>query len=430
MRYRLSQSLTYLSALVNGAFQKEHRAFITYSGAVQLLPLLTAPIIARLYSPAEFGAYAIFFALSTIIGSSASLALHNAILLEKNQPEAARATLLAFVITFIVGILFTLTLVLVPVEWLISAFGVGPTQILIWTPLTVVLSSCYTTMYTWFIRQRSYDLLARNKVILAVSTALIQIGVGLLYLGPIGFVIANLLGYSLATVLLLGCFYSDMNMAKPEFNLKSATVLLRKHKDLPLFTMPAGLINTVSSQIPEFMINKFYGSHLLGQYSLANRMVSMPLGFIATSIQDIFRQKASAEYHENSNCQDSFRNFLPLLIFISVILILTITLFVPLVFPIIFGSEWAESGYLIRAIVFLLAVRFISSPLSYIWIVKGRQKMDMLWQVGLLVISAASFFVAEIIFGINSLEIALFLYSGAVGLWYVFCIFISYRYSR
>ena len=416
--------------IITSALHRSHGSFIASSAAVQLLPLISAPIVSRLYSPTAFGTYAVFYALVVIIGSVASLALHNAILLEEDDRAAMHAALLSFAVTFATSAALAMFLFVMPEYWLRWTVGTDTMSILPLLPLTVMISSGYMSLYTWCIRKEYYQQLAKNKVILGFSTMLIQISIGLMKLEAIGFVLANLLGYIFAIILLYKLFHIDIKLLRPGFNLKSIRAQLKKYKELPLYSVPASLLNTFSSQLPEFMINKLFGAHQLGQYSLANRMVNMPLSFLASSIQDIFRQKASIEFNLTGNCRATYGTFLALMILISVFLLVPTVLIVPEFFPLIFGKQWDQSGYLIRVMVFLLAVRFISSPLSYIWIIRGKQKMDFLWQIGLFLISAAAFVFSHFLFQDESLLRTLLLYSTMAGLWYAFCIYISFKYSK
>jgi O-antigen/teichoic acid export membrane protein len=416
--------------IVSGALHRSHGSFIATSAAVQLLPLISAPIVSRLYSPAAFGNYAVFYSLVAIIGSVASWDLHNAILLEEEDSAAAHAALLTFAAIFVTGAALAIVLLAMPEYWLQWAVGTEVLSILPWLPLTVMAASGYLSFYTWAIRKGHYKKLARIKMILGVSTMLIQISIGLMRLEAIGFVLANLLGYILGILLLYRLFHFDIRTAKPKMNFESIKAQLKKHRELPMYSVPASLVNTFSSQIPEFMINKLFGSYQLGQYSLANRMVNMPLAFLATSVQDIFRQKATTEFNLSGSCSNTYRSFLALMVLVSVVLLVPIVLIVPELFPLIFGKQWDQSGHLIRAMVFLIAVRFVSSPLSYVWIIKGEQKMNLLWQIGLLVIGTSAFVFSHFLFNHESLMETLFLFSGLVGCWYLFCIYLSYRYSR
>ncbi|GLS00175.1 hypothetical protein GCM10007859_01790 [Brevundimonas denitrificans] len=420
--------MTFVRNLLS-AFNLGHASFVGSSALVQLLPLLSAPIIARLYTPAEFGIYAVFFALSSILAGISALALTNAALLEVEEVDAAHATLLAMTVTIIfcavlIGLVFG-----VPHVAMAAMFGEAVLPYLPWLPLTALLSGIFTCLYTWAIRSKQFHLLARNRIVLGVSTAGLQIGIGVMNPGAIGFILANLCGYGLAVMLLVAPFLGDLKRLRPEFGLRSGLYRFKKHRTLPLWTVPANLVNSVCGFLPELIIGRLFGVAQLGQFSLASRMVNFPLTFIATSAQDIFRQQAAQEFNEHGHCRQTFNRFFLLMGVAAVAFLVPIILIVPYVFPIIFGSQWNQSGALIQAIGLLLIVRFVSSPLSYVWIIRGHQKLDFLWQTGLMAISLTTFLVPPLLKPGVSLYEVLWAYSIGVGAWYVFCLLVSRQFA-
>lgn len=411
------------------AFNLGHASFVGSSALVQIFPLLSAPIIARLYTPAEFGIYAVFFALSTILAGMSALALTNAILLEAEEPEAAHATLLAMTVVGLFCALLMLLVLAAPHAMKAAMLGEAVVPYLPWLPLTALLSGVFTCLYTWAIRAKQFHLLARNRLVLGVSTAVLQIGIGLMKPGAIGFILANLCGYGLAVLLLAIPFHGDVRRLAPAFNLRSGLAQLSKHRTLPLWTVPANLVNSVCSFLPDLIIGRLFGVAQLGQFSLASRMVNFPLNFIATSAQDIFRQQAAHEFNEHGHCRGAFNRFFVLMGIVAIALLVPIILAVPYVFPIVFGSQWNQSGGLIQAIGLLLIVRFVSSPLSYVWIIRGHQKLDFLWQTGLMAISLTTLLTPSLLKPEISLYEVLWVYSVGVGAWYVFCLLVSRHFA-
>jgi O-antigen/teichoic acid export membrane protein len=411
------------------AFNLGHASFVGSSALVQFFPLLSAPIVARLYTPAEFGTYAVFFALSTILAGVSTLALTNATLLELEERDAAHATLLAM--TVVTGFCALLMLVMlgIPRASQAAMFGEAVVSSLPWLPLSALLSGIFTCLYTWAIRAEQFHLLARNRLVLGASTVVLQIGIGLMDPGAIGFIIANLCGYGLAVVLLVAPFLRDLQRLRPSFTLSSGLEQLKKHKTLPLWTVPANLVNSVCGFLPDLVIGRLFGVAQLGQFSLASRMVNFPLSFIASSAQDIFRQQAAQEFNEHGHCRHTFNRFFVLMAIVAIALLVPIILVVPHVFPIVFGSQWTQSGALIQAIGLLLIVRFVSSPLSYVWIIRGHQRLDFLWQVGLMVISLTAFLVPSLLNSDITLYRVLWVYSVCVGAWYVFCLLVSRHFA-
>lgn len=416
--------------MVWGVFDRSHGSFIASTAFVQLLPLISAPIVMRLYSPSAWGTYAVFSAVATIAGATVTLALHNAILIEKEARRAASIGLLSFLLCVFNSILIGLCLLLAPDAWLASALGAAVIDFLPFLAIAVLLSGCFLTAYTWLVRVGDFGLLARSKLVQGVSIVFVQIGTGMTQLGPLGLILANIVGFGLGLLVLMPRCVAGWRENAGEWHMGEIGRLTSRHKGLVLYSVPANLINSLGSQLPELLINRFFGVAMVGQYSLANRIVNQPLSLIATSVQDIFRQKASEEIRMSSNCVNTFKRFGLFLTIVSILIVVPLVLFGPAVFKLAFGSEWRDAGVLVQALAFLIALRFISSPLSYVWILKGRQGLDMLWQFGLLLIVGGAFFGVEWIFPDASLVKTLFFYSGLVGLWYAICIMLSYRFAK
>ncbi|RUO41616.1 hypothetical protein CWE22_05515 [Pseudidiomarina aestuarii] len=423
------QFLRLISPL-KSAIEKKHRNFVASSALIQLLPLITAPIIARLYSPYDFGIYAVYYAIAIIISSISTLAFHNAILTEKRHSSIKIATLISLMFSLIINSVFFLSVILIEDSYLSILLGDGIIPYVGILPITTFLASSYLILYTLAIRCEYYSLLGSNKIILGISTMSLQILIGIIGFGAAGFIAANIIGYSIAIFLMLRVSFNILFEASVFPKWSQTIFVLIKNRKLVYYTMPSNLINTLTTQVPELMINKLFGAEAVGQYSLANRMINMPLSFISSSVQDIFRQKSSRETQDTGNCSSTFDSFLLLMICLSVLLVIPLVIVMPYIFPIIFGNKWQESGLLIQAMSFLIVTRFISSPLSYVWIVKRKEAHDLLWQTGLFAISIISFVITAYSELVDKLYFTLFLYSCLSSLWYIFCITVSFRFSR
>lgn len=415
--------------LIFDPFSRAHAMFVSSSALVMLFPMISAPIVARLYSPEDFGIYAVFFSLATILSAISSLELRNIALLEADRTEGAHGALLALCVVTALSVALVVLLLAMPEAWLILLLGPYVLPYLMWLPASVFLMGGSQVLYTWAIREKEYKILARNKFILGLSTMLLQIGIGLTGQGAIGFIVANLLGLLLASFLLTQLFVQSLLVLRPRFTFGSALTQFQRHYRLTIWTMPGSLVNSLSQFLPDLLINQFFGPAMLGQYSLAVRTLSMPIAFMSASIQDFFRQQASAEFNDKGQCKSSFWRFLVLALAGSVLLILPVIILISHIFPIIFGSQWTESGTLIQAVAFLTIVRFVSSPLSYVWIILGQQRLDFLWQLGLLGLSLCSLILPAILDPQISLYSTLWVYSAAVGAWYMLAIAISHQLS-
>lgn len=395
----------------------------------QIFPLASAPVLSRLYSPDAFGAYAIYFALSTILGTLALFSLQNAIVLESEDSAALEAGCVALVPPAIVSVLLFAIFFLVPSLASLAFLG-GLGRLLFMVPVTVFLSAAYLVGYSWLLRCGHYRLLAVNKVTLAFATMVVQICIGFLQLETLGLIVANMIGYVLAGFLVYSSVWKEqsenLRLPSPE----RIFLVLKKNSALVRFTTLANLLNSACSYLPDFFVARLFGTQILGQYSLGMRMVSMPLAFVSSTVQDVFKREVAREWTNAGNCRRVFNKYFWLMAAIATFVLLPLIAFLPLIFQVVFGDIWARSGSFVQCLAFLLVVRFISSPLSYVWIVAGKQRFDMLWQVGLLIIATVSLTMPKLYFVDLSAERQFIIYGMAVGVWYAFALFMSFFWSR
>lgn len=405
-------------------------AFSAATAVAQVFPLVVAPLISRLYSPAAFGGYATFYAVAIILGTVAALSMQNVILIEEKDEDAFAAMIVVLLAPLTFSLTIALALVLAPARLLLDLFPQIDPRLLLLLPLTVVFSSVFQVGYVWLLRMGQYRVLAANKIILAATTAGVQVGIGFLHIGALGLVLANLAGYCLATLAVWRVVFSDEKRRARAPTLQAVRDVYLRHRNFPLYTTPAQLLNSTANYIPDLLIGRLFGAEVLGQYSLGMRMVAMPLAFLATTVQDVFRRDSSREFAATGGCERSFARILIVTSGVAVLLLAPGIFLLRWVFPLVFGVEWSSAAFYIQAMAALLIVRFVSSPLSFVWIVTGRQKHDLQWQLGLLFITVASLFLPRWLAGSIPPVEQFMIFGTSVASWYGLALYLSFRWSR
>lgn len=413
--------------LSNNPFIRSIAVLSSGTGIAQIFPLITAPIISRLYTPDDFGVYAIFYSLVTVFTGFSMLEYHNIILLAKTKEKSTNGIALSLLMTLLISSLLLIVVLLLPDAWLINVLGKGILPYLWIFPITVVLNAVFTVFYNWFLRNREYRFLSRNKIFIAFIAAIVQISFGFLNIGALGFILANLLTFSIV----VGIFF--LRYRKKYFIQFYKAIQLKEIKDLmytygnfPKFTVWAQFVNTFTVYLPDFIFNKIFGTNVLGQYSLAQRMISFPMSFISVSIQDVFRQSASEEYTNTGRIIISFKRTFKILLILGIPALICFITFVPELFVIIFGDQWKASGNFVRVLSILFVIRFIVAPLSYSFIVLDKQDYDLYWQIGLLIITAFSLLGGSFYFSIKEPVKLLLIYSIIISFWYIVNLLISF----
>lgn len=416
--------------LKNNPIFKSLWILVSGTGIAQLFPIISAPIVARLYDPQHFGTYALFTSLVTLLTGLSFLEYNNILIVADSDAKAKDGIILSILVTFSINLLVFLFIVLLPQTLLALFFGKDILPFLWVIPITVFFNTLNLLFYTWFLRKENYRLLSKNKIILSLFGVVFQIGIGLLYIGTSGFIIANLLSILFSLILLIYNFRVTELFLLKSFNWNSIQSLAFEYRRFSLVSVWGNVINIITLQMPQFILNKFFGSSVLGQYSLAQNMISYPLGFVSNSIQDVFKQSASKEEIENKNCKKAYIGTLKITSFFATILLIACLTFIPSLFVFVFGSKWADSGIYVKVLASLFVIRFVVAPLSYTFYIKLKQHLDFMWQLGLFILSMFTLFGGYYWFEIRTPINLLTFYSVCLSGWYFLNLWITYNLSK
>jgi len=98
---------------VTNNFNKNVLVLFTGTTLAQAIPIAVSPILTRLYTPEDFGGFAIFFSITNLLGVVATWRYELSIVLPSEEDEADLIEYLCFLIAFVFALmLFVLTLFL------------------------------------------------------------------------------------------------------------------------------------------------------------------------------------------------------------------------------------------------------------------------------------------------------------------------------
>jgi O-antigen/teichoic acid export membrane protein len=360
----------------------------------------------------------------------AFLDYQNAILIEISHRRAFYALIVSFFSCLAISLISFFLCIFLPREFLTSIFGKDVVPFFWVIPVTVFISSINTLFYSWFLRKGKFTLISKNKVIIAIISVFVQISLGLLKVGTLGFIVANLISFSISSVLFGIVFFNSIEFTFAKVNLMVLIDICKKYKNFPLFSVWSNSLNIITLQIPQFLLNSFFGSSLVGQLSLANRMINLPISFISTSFQDLFRQSSAKENSETGKSKNTYLRFLRIGIVFGVLLLVICLFVIPPLFAFIFGPKWVTAGVYVKILAPLTVIRFVIGPLSYMFYIKLKQKLDLLWQIGLFVLTISILYGGYHWLGIQNESDLLISYTLVISVWYIINGLISYRLAN
>lgn len=374
-----------------GARELRHGTAVLVGGAsvANLIPLALTPVLTRLYSPEEFGLLAIFVAVGAVLGSAANGRYEMAIMIADDEDDAISVAALGVVIAATVGLLVLVSVAIFGGE---IAGILGRPDLQAWLfllPVVVIGTGIFNSLNLLNNRLGNYSKIAKASVVKALATGVIQVTGGLLFAGAGGLILGQS-AHSLAAngTLLRGLFRRVTDKARWE--MSTLRKLAGRYQDFPKFSLPANLANTSTTHLVNVLLSAVFTIASLGQLSLVQRALGAPSALIGDAVGQIYYRTATKEKVRSGNATRTFYSTVVLLSLVAVPGFLVAYLVAPTLFEVIFGTEWRTAGQYAQAVIPLVAIRFILAPVTHTNNVFEKQRVALLWQLGLLVISLAA----------------------------------------
>lgn len=346
------------------------------NGLAQLLGILAVPLLINLYSPDDFRLLAVYVAVVTILMPIATMRLDAAIPIPENDDEAISLMVLSAITTLLLVILLSVAIVffgptiaktigysdLVPHLWLFP-FGVG-------------LIGAYSNLQYMAVRNKSFNLLARTKLLQASLGVSMQLGMGWNGLGVVGLLFGHAL-FSGAGVLSLGKASLKKSLSKASAKYLSITALiktLRKYQRFPRYSVLEVLCNNLGIQLPILIIATYSMGPEAGLLFLAMRLVGAPMTIIGSSFSSVYFSEAP-QYKRDGNLVVETVSLVKRISRFVVLPFLAAAPFAVKLLPKFIDSEWDSLGPIILMMLPWYSFRLIASPISMVMHVQMRQKL-------------------------------------------------------
>lgn len=405
-------------------------AFVVAIGTLiaQIIAISVSPILTRIYSPENFDIFGLYLGISTILGVVISGRYEMAILLPKKNSDAMNVAGLSFIITSTFSFLIFLILLLNKLFDLNFFNKINLNGLIYLVPLSTLSMGFYRTLNFWNNRQKKYKTLSLGRVMQSLLVAIISLGLGLSAFKEQGLIMGALLGQAFSALFLI-----FLLVLKDKFLLKTITPkemssALRRYIKFPKFLIAGHLMNTSSSQLPLILFSTFFAGPVGGFFLLTQRVISLPISILSSSIGDVFRQEASLEYSANNNCVNIYISTLKKLIYISIIPFILFYFTAPALFVFVFGEEWIKSGEFAQILIPMFFLQFVTSPLGNMFIVAEKQEKDLLWQLFLFISVLCSLFVGIFIFEDEYIAVSLFSLSYSIS--YLLNFYMTYNFAK
>lgn len=355
----------------------------------QGVALATAPILTRIYSVDAFGIYGLYISILSILSVVSSLRYEFAIPIPEDDVEAADLLILS--LTLVAALGGALCLVLYFFRNGIAVSTGIPEFARYWWLVAVafIVAGIYTALMYWATRAKAFKPIARTKVTKNVATVIGQTILGTMITGAAGLIIGDLIGRANGTGLLSRLTREDLRAkwTKPTAARLWSTAI--KHWRYPILTTPSSILNSASLNLPNLLIAAWFGTTVLGWFSLATRVLQLPITLLGQAVAQVFFSHAS-DAKRSGNLATEVRQVYIHLVTVGSAPFLLLCVAGGDLFGWLFGADWIMAGTYTQWLAPWLFLFFVSSPITTTVLVVERQREELLFQLTTLAVRIGS----------------------------------------
>jgi O-antigen/teichoic acid export membrane protein len=384
----------------------------------QSLPILLTPILARLYSPEEYGIFAVYNTFVTIVSMAVNGRYCLAILLPRKDQRAKGLFYLSSILTLV----FSLIIFIVLWIWGGNIFSILNAEMLskysIVIAINIIAISLQEILFYYALRKKKYKLISLDVIVYGFLLVILRVVMGYWGYSNVGLFVSYAIAYSESSLFLFLGLGLHKKLRKPQINIRK---LAKRYSKFPKFSLWADGLHLFSSMLPNTLFNKSFGSQSAGYYSMSNSILGSPIWLITVSIRDVFSQEATSRYRNNKDITSLFWKTAKVSFFLGFVPFLLIYLFAPIVFPVILGPGWGPVVGYVKIFSVMYFAKFVVNPVSHIPNVIGKQWINIIFQGMLLLSLVVAFFVG------NELDVFLVLWSLFTTFSYLVIFIVSWR---
>ncbi len=365
------------SLLPKSDFAKNVLTLMTGTTIAQAIPILFSPILTRMYTDEDFGIFASFNALVLGLVTIAALRYDLTIVLPKQDKESKALVSLTRKISFGMMILITvgIAIFITPLSDALKSASIKEWFYIIGLIVFIYIQTVIIQMY--LNRKQEYKTISKSRMLQGGGVIIAQIALGLWLHGFTGLILGSIFGQIL-------CFLYLFKKTNTELKLNHTSkaqdiALMKKYKKMPLLNGPNAVVDSIRLNGINIILIHIFSSAILGQFSLAWRVLQAPLGLINGAFSQVYFQQLSTldrSKHYKFLKKSIKRSFL-----LGIIPFSILYFFAPILFSFVFGKDWKMAGEIGSILVPWLFLNLITSPISSYFIVVGKQGTLLLFAI-------------------------------------------------
>lgn len=355
----------------------------------QMLTMLAMPVLTRLYTPSEFGVFAMYISVVSVVSVFSGLRYDNAIPMVDSDADAYNLLVLANGINLFVALCFFSLFSIFHGNLERYVDGEDTTLYIIVISLGILASGMYGSFNYLITRTKQFSIIGKSKILQSAVSVIVQLSLSAV--GGLGLVIGYVLGQGLGYVRLAKSSNIVENSRRyvTQNNIKKVA---KRYRRFPIFSTWEGIFNSASNELMTIVGAIFFAPYYVGIYMLVNKTISMPAGLISGSGSQVYYVHG-AEAKRNGNLTHLTRNIAIQLFKMAAIPSAIMSIIGPVLYPVVFGEAFVESASLVPWVMAWVFVQTMSSTLTPLIAINEVQHFGMLWNFILLCMRVSALYI-------------------------------------
>ncbi|WP_104494890.1 lipopolysaccharide biosynthesis protein [Acinetobacter indicus] len=358
-----------------------------------IMTFIALPVLTRLYSVADFGAYGIALAIVSVLSTVANLRLDQALLVAEEQDKKS---LIFEGIVFSTGIA-VISGIVISIILSVEMAGAVATGVLANTLIQSLYNYQFAAHKEYFCAGLN---IFRSAIVVAVQLSL-----------PLVMHISLVSSYNVSSIIMIVAVL--IYLLKHQL-YQISWQAFKNYKDFIYANTPHALLNSFSHNLPYYVVSHFIGVQAMGFYAIVERTLRVPINLISQTLRQFFIRKFKSTESNQSALKASV-----LLSLVSLPLFAVFFVLPESVYLWIFGREWVGISTYFQILALGYWAIFCNPPSSAFLIAKRNSQVLFKLQIVELIIKFALFAGLYVLFEnkiymLLAVPVALILYNFAI----------------
>lgn len=362
--------------LNSSEFTKGFGKLFSTSILVGLITAICIPILARIYTPEELGQYQLLLSIIIVFSSVSSFKYEMAIVLPKKKYQSRMLFQVALFALIISTVLYCFVFYFMSntvLEYFNAVELKGYTWII---PISIFITGLSQVLQMCLVEKGNFNQLSINRGSQAISNNVFSIGIGTVLPSFSSLLISYLASFVL--IISMACFQLKDKKRVTFYRFSMLARYARKYKKFPTINTANVFLNTVSMNLPMFVLSKQYSFEVVGIFMIANRLLDMPISLISGSLSQVYTKFAADDYKRSAfKLKVRYLQTLKKLCFASGVFLVIITLISLVGVEVLLGDGWEQVNTILIVLMFSKVFQLMNSPLSSTLTIVNKQELGL-----------------------------------------------------